>query len=306
MQAQLTKLKAAEVRAKVRLRSAIEKARGATSRAKAQASRHLANEQRKAADRLRKHQNATKKMRAQIENLERRLKSGETAQSEGLLEERALLAFLSEKFPSDRFDHVGRGGDVLHDVCTSSGVKVGRIVYECKRVASWAAAHVVQCAEARVLREADIAILVTNRFPAKHQYYFVDRNVLVISPLALIPLVHTAREGLLNVHGLRVSGDQKRLAVQAVYDYLAGGQYADHIRRVVQHFTDLEILFHKEVESHRKTWEGRLKHYHGLANGVSTIDERLRQLLSPVESATSLPTGVRRLLPRFAASDAHK
>lgn len=284
---------------KLQVKEAAERARLTTVRAREKSARALQAERRRADDRLRRHQDASRKLRSRIEDLERRLKLGETAQSEGLLEERALVAFLKDNFRGDLFEHVGKGGDILHDICTADGAKVGRIVYEIKRVQSWSSAHVKQCAEAQVSREADLAILVTNRFPARQQHYFVERGVLIISPIALVPLVHTARQGFLNAHGLRASADRKKKAVQAVYEYLAAGEYGDHIRRVAQHFTDLEVLFHKEVLSHKRVWDGRLKLYHGIASNVAAIDERLRRLLAPVEGARGLPGPATNLIPRF-------
>lgn len=299
---ELAKLRVAQVRATEQLQKARDQARAAAAREKAKATSRVADERRRAEDRQHKYQVATGKLRDKIGDLERRLKHGETAQSEGLLEERVLVAFLRGQFKNDHFQHVGKGGDILHDVCTDRGAKVGRIVYEVKRVTTWSSSHVRQCAEACVKREADLAILVTNRFPARKQHYFVERGVLVISPVALVPLVHTAREGLLNVHALRVTGDKKKRAVQAVYDYLAAGQYAEHIRRVAQHFTDLELLFHKEVDTHRKVWEGRLTHYRGILGGVATIHDRIRSLLAPVDQSATLPANARTLLPHFAST----
>lgn len=289
LERQLARLKAAEERARSHLR-----------RAKETAARAIEDERRRATDRLMRHQARARKLRSQIEDLERRLKSGETAQSEGLLEERALLAFLKSHFDGDRFEHVGRGGDILQFVCTERGAKAGTIVFEVKRVQQWASAHVAQCAEARLTRQADLAILVTNRFPANRPHYFVERGVLVISPLGLLPLVHTAREGLLNVHALRASGDEKRRAIQAIYDYLAGGQYMDHIRRVSQHFTDLEALFTKEVNTHKRVWNDRLAHYRGIIGSIALIHDQLRSLIGPAaEPGTVLPAEAKRLLPQF-------
>jgi hypothetical protein len=300
MEQQLKRLRMAEQRMKVQLKEATERVRLTSARAREKAARALEVERRRADDRLRRHQDASRKLRSRIEDLERRLKLGETAQSEGLLEERALVAFLKDEFRGDLFEHVGKGGDILHDICTDGGTKVGRIVYEIKRVQSWSNAHVLQCAEAQVSREADLAILVTNRFPARKQHYFVERGVLIISPIAVVPLVHTAREGLLRAYGLRTSADRKKRAVQAVYDYLAAGEYAAHIRRVAQHFTDLEVLFRKEVQAHRRTWDGRVKLYHGIAANVAAVDERLRRLLGPVEGPLTLPEAPKNLIPRFS------
>ena len=209
MERQLAKLIEAERRARLHLKQAREQAKLMADRAKARAARQVDQERRRAADRIRKYQTSVAKLQVKIEDLERRLKMGETAQSEGLLEERVLLEFLKEHFAADEYEHVGKSGDVVHDIRTDRGLKAGRIVYEVKRVQQWSSAHVLQCARARIDREADIAILVTNKFPAKRQYYFIERGVLVISPLAVLPIVHTAREGLVNIHALKLSGDQK-------------------------------------------------------------------------------------------------
>src|SRR5262245_19759033 len=107
---QLEKLKVAEQRANAELARTKERARQLAVKASARAKKALEQERRRTADRLRKHQESAKKLRSKIDELEDRLKRGETAQSEGLLEEKVLLAFLKQNFPSDRFEHVGKGG----------------------------------------------------------------------------------------------------------------------------------------------------------------------------------------------------
>src|SRR5216117_326800 len=222
---QLAAAQEAAARARDRLRDANQKARDIRRKARASADKRIQAERRRADDRVRRHRKTALRLGEKVHDLERRLKMGETSQSEGLLEERVLLAFLKEHFPDDEFDHVGKGGDILHDVIDRRAGKAGRIVYEVKRVGTWWSGHVKQFADACTKRKANVAILVTNRFPAKRPYYFVEHDVIVISPLAILPLVHTVREGLLNAHGMRVSGDQKTRAVRAIYDYLAGGTY---------------------------------------------------------------------------------
>lgn len=303
MERQLQRLRAAEARATADLAKARAQARKTAARAKRRAAQQVEAERRRTADRLKKHQQAANTLRARIEELEQRLKRGETAQSEGLLEERALLAFLRSHFKADRFAHPGKGGDILQEVCTDTGDCAGRLLYEVKRTQQWANSHLRQAAEARVAREADIAILVTNRFPAKQPHFFVERDVLVISPLGLLAIVHTAREGLLNAHGLRVSGSAKQRAVRAIYDYLAGGPYLTHVRRIAQHLTDLEALFHKEISGHRKVWDSRLHHYRGLATGFGSVHDALRSLIAPVADSAELQLRpAKALLPAFHSS----
>lgn len=98
-----------------------------------------------------------------------------------MLEEGKLFSKLKQLFPSDKFEHPGKGGDIIQFII-EHGKEIGRFVYECKKVKTFSKHHVEQAKAARNFRQADFAILVTNAFPSKKQYYFVDKTVFVISP----------------------------------------------------------------------------------------------------------------------------
>jgi hypothetical protein len=224
--------------------------------------------------------NTSQKLAAENQRLKEQIERGETNQSQGLLEEKELLRFLRDKFPHDEYDHTGKGGDILQHVRTPRGQVVGCIVYEVKKVAGFQRAHVRQASEARRLRDADYCILVTNAFPAKQELFYVDRDVLVISPAGIEPLVHTARASLLSIHGLKASGEQKQKAVQAVYDYLAGSDYTAKIVGIAGQKLDLEKLFRDEVTSHTRVWKRRVTIYTNIFGDIAVIDTRLRHLLT--------------------------
>ena len=59
-----------------------------------------------------------------------------------------------------------KGGDIIQTV-VEQGKEVGKIVYECKKVKMFNKSHVEQAKEARRIRQADFAVLVTNAFPSK-------------------------------------------------------------------------------------------------------------------------------------------
>lgn len=102
---------------------------------------------------------------------------------------------------------------------------------------------------------------------------------------------------------LTASGEKKKQAMKAVYEYLAGAAYTGHIKKVAQHFSDLEGLFHKEIDTHRKMWGHRLDHYRGVLSGVSTIHDKLRGLISPsVGKQGGQLVEARALLPAFGSS----
>ncbi|MBE2226859.1 MAG: DUF2130 domain-containing protein [Ignavibacteria bacterium] len=215
---------------------------------------------------------------AEIKKLKEQIEKGITPQIEGLLEEKILLAKLRELFPYDDFQHTGKGGDILQTVI-EQGKEIGKIVYECKKVKTFSNSHVEQAKIARNQRQADFAILVTNVFPKKKQYYFVDKNVFVISPLNLEPITFTLRESLVKIALLKISNAAKEKAVQKVYDYLSGSDYNNRMNTVANQLIDLGIELKKEIISHKNTWKKRYKVYQFMYNDIGMIDYRLKELV---------------------------
>lgn len=214
----------------------------------------------------------------EIKKLKEQLEKGITPQIEGLLEESKLLAKLKELFPNDRFDHPGRGGDIIQYVI-EQGKEIGRIVYECKKVKAFNKNHVEQAKEARRQREADFAILVTNAFPSKKQYYFVEKTVFVISPVSLEPITYTLRESLVRIALLKITNEAKQKAVQKVYDYLSSSEYSNKMNDVASQLIDLAKDLRTEIKSHKDRWERRYSIYSKLYNDVGHIDFKLKALL---------------------------
>jgi hypothetical protein len=214
----------------------------------------------------------------EIKKLKIQIEKGITPQIEGLLEEGILLAKLKELFPQDKFEHPGKGGDIIHFVMTQ-GKEVGKIVYECKKVKNFDKKHIEQAKQARNLRHADFAVLVTNAFPSKKQYYFVDKTVFVISPVSLEPITYTLRESLIKMALLKMSNEAKQKAVQKVYDYLSGSEYNNKMNDIAMHLMDLGKDLKSEIVTHKRTWEKRYHIYTGLFNDIGVIDTQLKELV---------------------------
>jgi len=229
----------------------------------------------------------------EIRRLKEQIEKGITPQIEGLLEEKNLLQHLKALFPDDRYEHTGKGGDILQTV-VFKGESVGLIVYECKRVTVFQRAHLLQAAEARKRRGADYAILVTNVLPAKQRFFYVEREVIVLSPTGLIPVVHTARQSLISMHRLKATEAERAKAVRAVYDYLAGREYGSRIDSIASEMDDLRREVRDELRFHRRNWTKRFRIYNTVFGDVQAIDTRLRGLLISARQAParSLPPPV--------------
>ena len=213
----------------------------------------------------------------EIKKLKKQIEKGITPQIEGLLEETKLLTKLKELFPKDRFEHPGKGGDIIQYVRIQEK-EIGKILYECKKVKTFNKSHIEQTKKAQRLREADFAILVTNCFPSKKQYYFVEKTVFVISPANLEPITYTLRESLIKIALLKITNEAKQKAVQKVYEYLSSTDYNNKMQDIAIQFNDLEKEIKAEIKSHKKCWGKRAFIYNSLYSDIGLIDYKLKGL----------------------------
>lgn len=223
---------------------------------------------------------------SEIKKLKEQIEKGITPQIEGLLEEDKLLAKLKELFPQDKFEHPGKSGDIIQFVYEQNK-EIGIIVYECKKVKVFNRNHIKQAKDARKARKADFAILVTNAFPSKKQYYFVEDTVFVISPISLEPITITLRDGLVKISILKISNESKEKAVQRIYNYLSSNEYNNKINDVAGQLIELGRDLKSEIYSHKKTWKKRYDIYRCLFTDIGSIDNSLKDLVKNNISAKS-------------------
>lgn len=234
----------------------------------------------------------------EIARLKEQIEKGITPQIEGLLEEHKLIAKLMELFPADKIEHHGKAGDIIQ-VVIDQRREIGRIVYECKRVKHFNRNYIDQAKEARRVRSAEFAVLVTNVFPSKRQYYFVEKNVFVISPVCAEPIIHTLRESLIRMSLLKMTAEAKQRAVQRVYDYLSSSDYNGRVNDIANQLLDLGRELKSEIKSHKRVWHKRYDAYRALFNDIGQIDYSLKQLANPSSN------GHGKLLPAPAKAFVH-
>jgi len=224
----------------------------------------------------------------EIKQLREQLARKSTPQIDGLLEEGALLERLKKMFPTDRFAHPGKGGDIIQSVL-ERGQVIGTIVYECKRVKTWSKGHIEQTCRARRLRKADFAVLVTNTFPSKREDYFVEKNVFVINPLGIETLVISLRNSLTHIASLRLSYEDKSKSVKLVYNYLSGNEYANKIKDITSMLAEEQSGLRSEIEAHQRTWRKRDERSSRILSDVLSIDGTLKKLIQDGKTAGSKP-----------------
>jgi len=192
----------------------------------------------------------------QIKALETQLKNETTPQLEGLLYEPELMKALQREFPTDTFNHTGKGGDILQQVI-SNGAPVGLIVYECKKVRKWEGAHLEQTARAKSQRVADFAILVTNATKGGTGGFFIESGVIVINPGGVLALAGILRDQLIKMAQLKLTQAEKDEAIKRTLDYLQGAEFKNSLEVVIRKTKEMYEDLKKECQDHVRGWKRR-------------------------------------------------
>ena len=202
------------------------------------------------------------KQQDRIKNLEVQLRKQTTPQIEGLLYEDKLLEALQKEFPKDKFDHPGKGGDIIQNIIYNQK-QYGVIVYECKRVRQWQTAHAEQAARAKLQRKADYAILVTNAGKKGSGGFFIEKGVIVINPGGALAIANILREQTIKIFQLKMTHAQKEEAIEQTLQYLQGAEFKNSLEIVIRKTIEMHEDLKKECRDHVKSWKKRhdsLKH----------------------------------------------
>jgi hypothetical protein len=214
----------------------------------------------------------------QIRELERQLQRETTPQIEGLLYESNLIRELKQRFPEDRFQHTGKGGDVIQEVMRK-GERAGTIVYECKRVKHYSASHVRQAADAKKKRKADFAILVTNAMKKGVYGFFIERGVIGIHATGVVSLAGVLRNQLIQISEMKLGQSQRDRAVKLTLEYLEGPEFANSMEMIIQESTTLYNNLMDEVRKHIATWRKRYDSYRKVYEEAFTVRSTAKAML---------------------------
>jgi len=222
---------------------------------------------------------ALERANKKIGTLEEQVRKNQTPQVLGLLEEGIFLEKLKAAFPFDRFEHTGKGGDIIHRIIDKNA-EIGIIVYELKKVGIFNKNHIVQALEAKKMRNADYGILITNAKRFKDDFGFsVAKGVIIIHPAGALVLIDIIRDHLIRIAKLKLSAEKRRKTVQAVLEYIQGPNFRNGVEAIIEDTKELYLNLTKEVNDHIKSWEFRYSKYRDIHGGAHIINKRVVKLL---------------------------
>lgn len=198
-------------------------------------------------------------MQKQIEELKRKSEQG-SQQLQGEVQELALEALLSTKFPLDAIEPVQKGehgGDILHRVCSSFGQPCGTILWESKRTKNWSDSWLGKLREDQRAAKAEIAVIVSQVLPKGVETFELIDGVWVTHPKAALPVAMTLRHTLMEVTSARLSVEGQQTKTEMVYQYLTGPRFRQRVQAIVEAFSSMQEDLDKEKKVITKQWAKR-------------------------------------------------
>ena len=219
--------------------------------------------------------------RMQIQKLQNKianLEKGTTPQTDGLEFEHKLVARLQKEFRSDKIEHKGQAGDILHYV-RFNGQVAGVIIYECKRCPRISSAHIHQAYEAKQARKAHFAVLVTTGTRKGFTGLSQDRGVLIVAPLGTVALASLLREHLIEMQRSNVALERRAVIAQELLKFITSTEFKNPIEEIIRTSGQLQDILRDEVKSHQRTWRKRWEHYKVVHWDAAHIQANLTSVL---------------------------
>lgn len=217
-----------------------------------------------------------------IQHLKERIKQlqkGTTPQSEGLEFEDKLVKRLMKEFPEDKIVHEGKGGDVIQTVMYENK-PTGVIVYECKRTPSLQNSHIDQAYRAKITRKADFAVLVTTAdYQRRWKGFGTIKNVSIVSPFAVIPLVNLLRMHLIEMLKAEIPINKRAKIAQQLLQHIKSPEFRNPLEEIARTGKELQSDLMGEMKAHKKIWTKRWDSYQKIGINSSLVHDNLQLVL---------------------------
>jgi len=263
----------------------------------------LASEREKIAEDLRKieaqkagqketeYQNKIKELEIKFEQatkladeMKRKAEQG-SMQIQGESQELVLEEMLTSAFPFDRIEEVGkgvRGADCVQIVRNNLGAECGKIIWESKRAENFSAEWIEKLkADMRNLG-ADVAILVTRRYPRDMDRFGEKEGIWICSFSEARALATVLRDGIIRIYNAFKSQENKGDKMNMLYGYLTSPEFAEQWKAIREGFMSMKISIQKERDAMERLWKAREKqlekvllnatHIRGSIDGISGLE----------------------------------
>ena len=196
-----------------------------------------------------------------IEEMKRRAEQG-SMQRQGEVQEVLLEEILKDHFPFDTISEVGKGvegADCIQTVRNHIGSDCGHIIFESKRTKTFNSGWIDKLKNDMRIKNADVAILVTQAYPKDMSCFGERDGVWVCSFSEVIALTTALRHTIIRVADTKRSEENKGEKMQLLYSYLTGNEFRQSIETIVEGFLSMKHSISRERIQMEKIWKEREK-----------------------------------------------
>ncbi len=200
-------------------------------------------------------------MRKTIDELRKKSEQG-SMQAQGEAQELLLEETLVEHFPFDTINEVKKGAegaDCILEVKDRVGQHCGSIIFESKNAKNWSNAWIEKLKNDKRNKNADIAVLVTQVYPKNVTQFCEIDGVWVCGYKDVLPLVQVLRMGIMSVHQVSRSQENKTDKMTLLYEYLTSNEFKGQIEVITEGFLAMRSSIDKERITMEKIWKEREK-----------------------------------------------
>ncbi len=248
-------------------------------------------EQQKAEQKETEYQNKIKELEIKFEQatklaseMQRKAEQG-SMQIQGESQELVLEEMLTAAFPFDKIEEVGkgvRGADSIQIVRNSLGAECGKIIWESKRAENFGGDWIEKLKTDMRGLGADVAILVTRRYPKDMERFGEKEGVWICSFAEAKALATVLREGIIRVYNASKSQENKGDKMNMLYSYLTSPEFAEQWKAIREGFMNMKLSIQKERDAMERMWKAREKqlekvllnatHIRGSIDGISGLE----------------------------------
>jgi hypothetical protein len=205
-----------------------------------------------------------------IQELQRQLKEGKTPQIAGFDYEKEVEKILKENFPDDDIKPTGKKGDVIQTVIYNKKI-VGSILYECKKTEKYDNSFIKEIKRHQEVARADYGVIVTHALKQNKSSFFIDESIIVIDPMGLLDIAYLLRITLIQLSVMKLTKEKTEQKGQEILRYMQTGEFKKYMIDNVEKSKSAYRLLIKEVDSHKKNWEERLKIYFTIHQNTQSV-----------------------------------
>lgn len=210
---------------------------------------------------MREREKVIEDLKAQLNIAKQKAEQG-SMQLQGAVQEREIISILQELHPFDELIQSKTGSnaaDVLHNVITSSGVKVGSIYIESKRTKQFQPAWIPKLKEDNLRMGADIILICSSALPDGIDRYGLVDGVWVCDLNSLKELSVVLRYALIKIHQEKTVNQHSQEKMGLLYQYLTSNEFRNLFSSILENYKALEESHKKEQTLLQRMWAQRAK-----------------------------------------------